>query len=143
MTKREAELLKFHDKDSELAFYRFYYQLLHKWIRDFNEYSVFCDLKQNKERDRLEVLHSALDYANLSSKVSGVQPVRSRESVLLQVCDVLTGMAASKLNRELKAGSPKSQLIDFGEFQLGREIKATGLYERKFNVFVMNIKGGW
>jgi hypothetical protein len=37
----KINLAEFHNNDSELGFYKFYYQLLHHWILDYNEYSFF------------------------------------------------------------------------------------------------------
>jgi hypothetical protein len=37
-----------HGEDRELGFYKFYYQMLHHWILDFNRYAVFCDYKSNR-----------------------------------------------------------------------------------------------
>lgn len=34
---------KFNDKDAELGFYKFYYQLLTHWLYDFNTYNIFLD----------------------------------------------------------------------------------------------------
>lgn len=138
-----VDLVRYHDNDPELGFYKFYYQLLHHWIDDFNDYMVFCDLKVNRKRDQLHVLQNCLQNANLSSEVTEVQAVRSEESVLIQLTDVLTGMTAASLNKVLRNGSAKRQLADHFEKRLGRPVRATWRDEKKFNVFVMGLKGGW
>ena len=51
--REQVNLLHYHENDQELGFYKFYYQLLHQWISDFNCYHVFCDLKVNRRKDRL------------------------------------------------------------------------------------------
>jgi hypothetical protein len=139
----QANLLKYHDKDQELAFYKFYYQLLHHWILDFNSYSIFCDLKANRRPDRLSVLRRCLDNSNLSSMVPNVQATRSRESVLLQLVDVLTGAASGKLNGMIRENGSKSRIVSLIETRLGHPIRHTPPFEQKFNVFVVNLKGGW
>ena len=45
-----------YQNDSELGFYKFYYQLLHHWILDNNIYRIFCDTKSNRDPKRLPVL---------------------------------------------------------------------------------------
>jgi hypothetical protein len=80
--------------------------------------------------------------ANLSSEISCVQAVPSQESLLIQLADVLTGVAGAKLNAKLGT-SAKLRVVTLVEKHLGREIGATGLNERKFNVFVPNLQGGW
>jgi hypothetical protein len=52
------------------GFYKFYYQVLHHWILDNNEYTVFCDLKQNRDRSRLTTLKRVLNTANRTSVIS-------------------------------------------------------------------------
>ncbi|OIQ80394.1 hypothetical protein GALL_378520 [mine drainage metagenome] len=54
--------LALHDNDGELGFYKFYYQLLHHWILDFNAHRIFCDVKSNRDPKRLssrQFVHSA------------------------------------------------------------------------------------
>jgi hypothetical protein len=139
----KVNLLQFHNSDQELGFYKFYYQMLHHWIFDFNEYAIFCDFKQNRLRNRLHILQRCLDCSNLSSDVANVQAVRSEESVLIQLADVLTGAAAAKLNETLREGSSKAQVVLDLERGLGRRIGETRKSEKKFNVFMINLQGGW
>ena len=139
----QVDLQLYHDDDQELGFYKFYYQMLHHWILDFNDYSIFCDFKSNRARDRLQVLQRCLAHANLSSTVSTVQAVRSDESVLIQVADVLTGIASARLNQALVSGSAKEEVVGHLESCLGRRISHTPCSESKFNVFQIRLGGGW
>ncbi len=132
-----------HEDDQELGFYKFYYQLLHHWILDFNEYVIFVDFKSNRRRDRLHVLQRCLSCANLSSVVSVVQAVRSDESVLVQLTDVLTGMASYRLNSQVRTHSAKADVLAHHERLHGRQIGPTYKSEQKFNVFRIDLSGGW
>lgn len=135
---------QWHDDDNELGFYKFYYQLLHHWILDFNEYSIFCDTKTNRDLTRLSELNKCLNNANISSKINQVQALPSRQVVLIQLCDFLLGMASSRLNDTLKDGGPKKQLLERLERQLGIEkLQPTYRSERKFNIFKIDLRGGW
>lgn len=138
-----VNLLRYHDNDRELGFYKFYYQMLHHWIFDFNEYAVFCDCKKNRDGRRLHVLRQCLNATNLSSNVSTVQATRSNESVLIQLADVLIGTASARLNGILTPGSAKAEIVGLLEQRLGRSIRATQKSEQKFNVFVIDLQGGW
>jgi hypothetical protein len=140
---QKVNLLKFHHSDQELGFYKFYYQMLHHWILDCNEYSVFCDFKSNRQPDRLHVLRRCLAASNLSSQVAAVQATRSTESVLIQLADVLTGAAAAKLNASLHPKGAKGNLVSHIESKIGHPIKHTAKAEQKFNVFVIDLHGGW
>ena len=141
--QQKVNLLHYHDNDQELGFYKFYYQLIHHWILDFNKYTIFCDFKSNRRRDRLHVLKQCLEQSNLSSTIENVQAVRSRESVLIQLTDVLTGAAAARLNETLVTGSAKNEVANRLEKHLKRKIGHTWKNEQKFNVFVIDLQGGW
>lgn len=132
------------DNDSELGFYKFYYQLLHHWIFDFNEYRIFCDIKTNRDPEQLTVLKRCLQYANLSSTIKDIQSLPSRQVVLIQLCDLLLGAASSRMNNTLKNGSAKSELVrhlekSFGVGALAPTPKGT----EKFNIFKIQLNGGW
>ncbi len=140
---KQVDLIHYHDNDQELGFYKFYYQMLHHWILDFNTYYVFCDYKRNRSDDRLKVLHDCLQWSNLSSDIANIQSVRSKKSVLIQLCDTLIGGASSRLNNTLRTGSAKESVVNKIEEHLGRIISHTVRGEQKFNVFVIDLHGGW
>lgn len=140
--RRKVDLMGFHRDDQELGFYKFYYQMLHHWIESSNEYVVFCDYKSNRIMTRLETLQRCLAASNPRSRIPNVQAVRSRESVLIQLADVLTGAAAARLNDALTPGSVKSALVEALERGLGHPIQPTYRDEQKFNVFVIKLQGG-
>lgn len=141
--KTQVNLMHYHKNDQELGFYKFYYQLLHHWISDFNSYSIFCDLKSNRSQNRLPVLKTCLERSNLSASVSNVQATRSSQSLLIQLADFLTGLVSSKYNRAFKEGSTKAQLIQNCEKALGKPLCRTNASEKKFNIFEINLEGGW
>lgn len=140
---KKVNLVRFHQNDQELGFYKFYYQMLHQWITDFNRYHIFCDYKVNREKNQLHILKRCLNYTNLSAKTEDLQAIRANESVLIQLADVLTGVAASKLNEFDLQSYAKKEIIAETERKLGRTIAHTNRNERKFNVFVMDLSGGW
>lgn len=134
--------ITFNDKDAELGFYKFYYQLLHHWIFDFNSYNIFLDFKVNRNKGRLKELRQVLDNANLSSSVEQVQALPSNESLGIQLADVLTGIASAKFNSEITSRA-KQDLIVYTEELMGKQIKPSPKWEEKFNVFRINLQGGW
>ena len=141
--REKVDLIRFQQNDQELGFYKFYYQVLHKWIHPFNSYSIYSDFKINRMQDRLHTLHLCLSRSNLVADVLRVQAVRSRESVLIQLSDVLVGLTAAKINHRLNEGGAKHQLINHFEKKIGRKIKPTALSEKKMNIFTINLQGGW
>ncbi|HPI42789.1 MAG TPA: DUF3800 domain-containing protein [Candidatus Cloacimonas acidaminovorans] len=138
----KINLVEFHKDDQELGFYKFYYQMLHHWLEDNNSYNIFCDNKTISTKSRLITLRECLRNANKSSWVTDIQAVTSKESVLLQLSDVLVGLASSKFNNNLKQGSLKSELISYFEQTMGREIMPTSKDEKKFNVFKIKLRDG-
>jgi hypothetical protein len=141
--RTKVDLVKFHNGDGELGFYKFYYQLLHHWILDQNDYTIFCDLKRNREQDRLHVLQKVLNRSNLTSDISTVQGIESKQSVLIQAVDVLTGAIAAKFNQSAAAGTAKSGIIERIESKIRHPIRHTPMGERKFNIFEIQPGGGW
>lgn len=135
LNHNHLDLKTYHDNDAELGFYKFYYQLLIHWIKESKEYQIFCDFKKNRVHNRLPVLQNCLSNANIYAQINQVQTVRSEESVMIQLADVLTGAVSAKFNKTLIRGSSKDLLISYIEKQLGHPIKETSQAEDKFNVF--------
>jgi hypothetical protein len=135
--------LALHDNDSELGFYKFYYQLLHHWILDFNAYRIFCDAKSNRDPKRLPVLARCLSRANLTSRIDSIQSLPSQEVVLIQLCDLLLGAASSRINNTLREGTAKAAVVQRLELALDRPLAPTRKGEEKFNIFKIRLQGGW
>lgn len=132
-----------HNNDHELGFYKFYYQLLHQWILDFNQYQIFCDLKTNRDLTRLGVLKDCLKNSNLSADIKQIQGLPSRNMVLIQLADLFLGIASAKMNNTLTPGGAKEKLVQKMESSLGKLIVPTYRIENKFNIFKINLRGGW
>lgn len=137
--------MELHNGDCELGFYKFYYQVLKHWIYDFNDYSFFCDIKSNRDPQRLQVLKKYLNDANRSSRVLDVQSLPSKQVLLIQLCDLLLGAASSRLNNTLKEGSAKSALVERIEARLRvhRLAPTWKGQQKKFNIFQIRLGGGW
>jgi hypothetical protein len=141
--REKINLAEFHNGDGELGFYKFYYQLLHHWILDFNEYRVFCDLKTSRSSTRMAELRRVLSNANLSAEIVDVQSLPSAQLVLMQLCDILLGAANSRLIAGAPTSAAKLAIVERIEAGLGRRISPTWKSEEKYNVFKINLQGGW
>lgn len=139
----KVDHIKFNSEDVELGFYKFYYQLLHHWIFDFNSYDVFVDLKMNRNKGRLNELKRVLDNSNLTSDIRQVQGLPSEQSLGIQLADVLTGMSVAKFNKEITSKAKTGIIQHVEEHHLKKQISASPKWEEKFNVFKINLKGGW
>ncbi|MFN6077559.1 MAG: DUF3800 domain-containing protein [Fluviicola sp.] len=138
----KVNMVKFHNDDSELSFYKFYYQLLHHWILDFNDYSIFIDHKVNKDFTRIHKLKDVLSNANLFSSIENVQALPSNELVGIQMADLLMGALNGKVNGKTSSEAKHAVIKKIEEF-LGKEIAPTPKAEINFNVFKINLEGGW
>lgn len=139
----KVDHIRFNNKDAELGFYKFYYQLLHHWIFDFNSYNIFVDLKTKRHKGRISDLHKVLSNANLTSEINQIQSLPSDESIGIQVADFFTGLVAAKFNDKLKSDAKITLIKYIEENYLKKEIAPTSKWEEKFNVFKINLNGGW
>jgi len=137
------DLSRFHGGSAELSFYKFYYQLLHHWLLPNADYQIFCDYQTNQNPARLHELRQVLENANPLTTFSSVQWVRSKESVLTQLSDVLTGLVSARLNGTPQEGSAKTKLLNYLESKLGRRIGATSISEKKLNIFAIRPNEQW
>jgi len=138
----QLDAVVFHQSDNELMFYKFYYQLLHHWIYDFNSYRIFLDLKTTRMRDRLRTLQRVLQNANLTSEIIAIQALPSHELDILQLADVLIGAVGYQFHG-LNTSRAKLAIIKEIERELGHPIQPTSRNESKFNIFRFSPGGGW
>ncbi|MDF1717488.1 MAG: DUF3800 domain-containing protein [Antarcticimicrobium sp.] len=136
----------FHDGDMELGFYKFYYEMLEKWLLAGNDYNILLDFKNNSNARRLPVLRRMLhNYCNArGASVSNLTSIDSKQSNLSQVCDLFTGALSADANG-LPTGSPKHELIKYMEHRRGvspLSARSTSPAMGKFNVFRIALRGG-
>ncbi|MCD1267820.1 DUF3800 domain-containing protein [Microbacterium sp. MEC084] len=133
---------RFHQSDAELGFYKFYYQLLTHWIAPSTAYAIFCDDKVNRDRNRLQTLHTVLQNANRRSIVRSLQAVPSNQSTPVQLCDVLMGATQWRANGSTGSSTAKSTVVADVEARLGHRLGPTYVAERKFNIFEIRLQEG-
>ena len=140
---KQVNMDKYNQSDSELGFYKFYYQLLTYWIDNSNKYNIYTDYKTNRKNDRLKDLKLILNNkVHCSTTVSLIQAINSKESLLLQLEDVLMGVVAYKYNYGVHGkAKAKNELIKVVEDKLKKSITDNNKYEKKFNIFKMNLRG--
>lgn len=135
----KVDLDTYHDSDAELGFYKFYYQLVNCWVSYPNEYAIFTDFKRNRANDRLIVLKRVLNNSR-GNVVRSIQAINSKESLILQLEDVLMGAVGYKFNFvDNGASKPKTDLIKYFEQRNGNAIGATSLSAQKVNIFEISL----
>lgn len=136
-----VKLRKYHGMDAELAFYKFYYEMLEKWLEEPAEYLILLDYKQNRGAERYTTLRRYLErHLRGVAWIADLTVINSRESPLAQLCDLLTGAVAAAYNG-IPDDTPKAALAEyiarragFGTLRMGTSLEAT-----KFNIFNIDL----
>ena len=133
----QVDLETYHESDPELGFYKFYYQLLYHWIKleNNNRYFIFTDIKTTRMRNRLSVLHDVLKNACPSANIVSVQAIPSKESIFIQLTDLLVGVVGYSCHSYFLSPA-KSKIVELVTDEIKRNpSEGTFRDERKFNVF--------
>ena len=130
-----------HGMDKELAFYKFYYEMLEKWLLAGNEYLILIDRKTNRGADRYATLKTYLErHLRGQAWITDLTIIDSHETPLAQLCDVLTGAVAAACNG-LRPGSAKEVLAQHIARRAGLTSLQVGTFPSadKFNIFRINL----
>lgn len=104
---------KYHDNDRELGFYKFYYEMLVKWLLPQHEYLILLDHKQNASRDRYITLRYHLERNTKGiSWISDLTIISSQQTPLAQLTDLLVGACAAEWG-STKPESAKAELVRY------------------------------
>lgn len=126
-----------HGMDKELAFYKFYYEMLEKWLLAGSEYLILIDRKTNQGADRYTTLKTYLErHLRGQAWITDLTIIDSHETPLAQLCDVLTGAVAAACNGATP-GSAKEELTQYVARRSGLASLRVGTppSEDKFNIF--------
>jgi uncharacterized protein DUF3800 len=130
---------RFHRGDRELGFYKFYYQMLVKWIEQGQEYLILLDFKQNQGANRYKDLRRVLERRfRAKATISDLTVINSSQSPLAQLCDLLTGSVAASCCSDRRTGSAKSELALYIARSVGFQSLAIACGDpgpSKFNIF--------
>lgn len=117
---------------------KMYYQLLNKKIHPEYTYNIYLDIKDVYSYKKAKSLKSYLerDYKNIRN----LQVIKSYESELMQLADVLIGALNYKL-RGLNRVTAKNNIIEKIEKHCGRPLtQRTPKDENKFNLFYIELQ---
>lgn len=132
-------------------YYKIYYLLLSKMIDPMQHYNVYIDIKDTRGGARVSKLQTIINnflYKFSSDCLRNIQQIRSHESSLLQLSDLLIGAVGYK-NRFLKEYLKSDETISpakislcnlLSEYTNRTLIHSTPLTEDKFNLFVWKPK---
>lgn len=138
INKTEINYEKYHDKDKEIAFYKFYYQLLKRRIKDDIKHYIFLDFRPSKNK---KSVHRLGEFLGLFSKgIKHIQAYPSDQNVFIQIADILTGAVAH--SRNSKDGSEsKNKLIKIISDAIGKDtlLFCSPFWEQRFNIFCIDL----
>jgi hypothetical protein len=132
-----VKLKQYHQDDAELAFYKFYYEMLEKWLHPNETYLILLDHKSNKGDGRCVTLWRCLEsHFTGNVDIVALTTIDSARTPLAQLCDVFTGCLAAA-NNGIKAGTAKAELADYIRDKAGLAALSCGtpLNAEKFNIF--------
>lgn len=120
-------------------YYKMYFDLLKVILEPTEKYNIYLDIKDTRSADKLKRLKEILCNNMYDFKreiIDNVQNIRSHESELMQLNDLLLG-AASYLNRGIFTSEAKKTLIKRMQERSGYSLqKSTLIGEQKVNIFI-------
>lgn len=127
------------DQTHDEWYYKMLFRLLEVFIDPADKYRIYLDIKDTRSAEKASRLQKVLMNAKRDFEgkcVQRVQNMRSDESELLQLADILIG-AVGYANRKLESSSAKLALVEKLRKRSGYKLTATTILgERKFNVFI-------
>jgi hypothetical protein len=121
-------------------YYKMYFTMLRPIFTAPHRYRIYLDVKDTRGGPKTRKLHDVLAnslYDFDHECIQRVQQVRSHESELLQLADLLIG-ALTYANRGLASSAAKTGILDHLRAQLGRQAltRTSAFAAIKFNILV-------
>lgn len=118
-------------------YFQMYYQLLHHKINPEYIHNIYLDIKDTCSQGKL---HKLSDILNLSNSIRHIQFIKSHESYLMQLTDLIMGAINYHL-RGLDTVTAKTSLIKKIESHAKIELtQSTPKSAEKFNLFFIELK---
>lgn len=118
-------------------YFRMYYQLLHHKIDMQYHYNIYFDIKDTRSHKKLHKLKEILKW---NASIRSFQFIRSHESSMMQLTDLIMGAINYKLRGENKVIA-KNKLIEKIEAHCKMPItQSTPKNADKFNLFFIDLK---
>lgn len=133
------------EQNHDEFYYKMFFTLLKIIFAPNQQYAIYLDIKDTRSQMMVQGLHDCLCNSQFDfdrESIERIQQIRSHESELLQVADLLIG-ALSYLHRGLTTSSAKQALIDQIKRLSGYSLERNTLYrEEKFNLLVWQAANG-
>ena len=117
-------------------YFKMYYQLIYQKINTDFTYNIYLDIKDTNSQEKLHKLGEILNY---HSSIRNLQFIRSYESYLLQLSDLMMG-AINYHIRGMERVIAKNRLIEKIRSHSNIDLnKSTPRWEEKFNLFYIEL----
>jgi hypothetical protein len=140
INKQDLDHKVFNQTHSEF-YYKTYYLVLWKIMSPNDSYKIYMDIKDTRGKEALNKLTDVFEREQKKGLPTPyMQHIRSDESQLLQLSDLLTGAVSYKI-RNIKTSGIKLELINYIEQKLGIILNTTSSFDyQKFNRFIQDPK---
>jgi hypothetical protein len=130
-----------HNSNHSEFYFRVCYQLIIKKIEQWLCYRIFLDHKGENDSAKISALMNCLSKKIKDTEqqiIFDIQQIRSDQSILIQICDVLTGAVGYERNK-INTSLAKIEIVESILKHTSRKnfSKNSPLSENKFNVFNM------
>jgi hypothetical protein len=135
----------YNDGDSELGFYKFYYQMLKDSLEANNEYYIYLDWQQNREQHRFSTLKFYLQRKlEGRAKIACLEPVTSTNQPLIELADLFMGAVGYQYNNRRESQVKTTFCTKLANvlherepryFRYGNLRTFTAKTEKRFNIF--------
>lgn len=126
-------------------YYKMYFNMLKSILIPTEEYNIYLDIKDTQSADKVRGLREYLGntiYDFNLNKIKKVQNIRSHESSLIQLSDILIG-AVGYNSRGLNESTSKVYIMNLIKDRSGYTWNRNTLYrEDKFNMLIWNSQKG-
>lgn len=131
---RHADFDQSHDD----FYYKMYFQLLSKKLATEYNHNIYLDIKDTRSAKKVNGLKSFL--SNNLITVRNLQNIRSYESELMQLSDIITGALSYHL-RGLTQVIAKRKIIEKIQHHCKHPLnQSTSKNQKKFNLFFIDLK---
>lgn len=128
-----------HNQDHDTFYYKMYYLLLNHNKNSLYKYNVYLDIKDTRSANKVNKLKNILNYR--LGVFNNIQNIRSHESLLLQLADLLTGAVSYFLNVQNQKVIAKQQLIEQIKKHSDSDLlESSRLGDNKLNLFFIDLK---
>lgn len=126
-------------------YYKMFFRTLEPIIDPTQSYNVYLDIKDTRsehKRANLEQILRRSRHDHTERIIRKVQQIRSHESELMQLADLLIGVVSYR-NRRLQTSEAKGAVVQRVQRRSGKRLEwSTWLLEPKFNLFLWQAQEG-